>query len=239
MNRATRSRAKTRVARSKTAVLQSFSRTVAAAVSAHYGPHLWTIQAAAGPKPPRAARAGKGAPSLKPVDDRDRWLLAQNRPFAGSALSLCCRFSERVQQEMRREWLLQICDAAGVRRFLAGGIVVDGRHEDDRTVGPRRSQPSLQLDCRGPTVPVAVARGIVCPRPFLQTTEIIDPGIFALRGKPVTRSANARVSGQSWPANFVTPDRTPPAAAAGTASGTSRSTGFCRWNAAGGGRPGA
>src|SRR5260221_9234476 len=42
-----------------------------AVVSAHCGPYLWTIQAAAGPKPPRVARAGEGAPILpKLVDDR-------------------------------------------------------------------------------------------------------------------------------------------------------------------------
>ena len=41
------------------------SRAATAVVSAHCGPLLWTIQAAAGPKPPRAARAGEGAPSYR------------------------------------------------------------------------------------------------------------------------------------------------------------------------------
>src|SRR5580700_6271518 len=52
------------------------SRAATAVVSAHRGPSLWTIQAAAGPKPPRAARAGEGGSIPKLVDDRDRRLLA-------------------------------------------------------------------------------------------------------------------------------------------------------------------
>src|ERR1700704_4914426 len=39
------------------------SRAAPAVVSAHCGPSLWTIQAAAGPKPPRVA--GEGAPSYR------------------------------------------------------------------------------------------------------------------------------------------------------------------------------
>lgn len=41
------------------------SRAATAVVSAHCGPSLWTIQAAAVPKPPRAARASEGAPSCR------------------------------------------------------------------------------------------------------------------------------------------------------------------------------
>jgi hypothetical protein len=99
----------------------------------------------------------------------------------------------------------------------------------------------------------SVARVIVYPRPFPQIPEIIDSGFRKLRGKPVvaTRArprfraqfvrGYARDSDQSWPANFVTPERSPPAAPASISSGAgaARSTGFWRRRAAGGGRPGA
>ena len=57
-------------------------------------------------------------------------------------------FPNGIQQDNTRKRLAQIGDAPGVHRLIVRGLVVVGRHEDDRALRSRCRKSALQLDPR-------------------------------------------------------------------------------------------